>query len=772
MYTTVDDVARLFPELATREELDDLFRALSDGDVEDVLSRPAAATQPLDASPSTPGVAEDAELPFGEWLFSVVAAPVADFDRALARASIVADPSLVRREVVAALHSLLFNEAVRTLVAELHATRDRGELRGGTSEERYDDFLARLRDPQVRSDLAARHGRLLGRLQTKASQLLGYVIEVLDATTRESAALSALFPEIGPSPSVHRLVVGRGDSHRGGRTVAMVELVGGHTLVYKPRDLRIDLAFQRLLAAVDGELGLGLRTLRVHATPSGGWSEFVRRGELAPADADAYYRDIGRLTAVLHLIDGRDVHFENVVCDGRNPVVVDLETLLHPRLSRAAEHGDGSATQRATDLLAESVCAIGILPSVVAHEELTGEPALNVGAVGYVPGAVAPFRSFVLRNRGRDDLRIEFSFQSVDEEAGVPALPRAPGVAESASAQVQAGFVEVYDWALRRRSTLRALVAELFGDVVVRYIHNPTFFYAQLLRMATHPSFQGDGPQARIVLHRVGLRRPETDPRVTRAELTDLLDGDVPYFVASASSRSLTTSTGLQIEDCLEACPLDGVLAKIDAASAEDRDRQVALVAMSFMSKYDTSGDATGTRLAPRGASARPGPGRAVAAATEIGEHLARTMIRSTEPRFPSTWVGPLVTSSDAQFWQPGNLGYDLYGGITGIALFLGQLAQVTGRGDLAGAARSVVEPLADQLDLDVWRETGFPCGAFGGLAGVAYVVARVGTALDDPDLVAAGVRGMGAVGSLVDADNQLELVAGSTGAIAVALRL
>lgn len=774
MISTADEVALLFPELATREELDALFRSLSDGDVEEVLGRPEGVAVPLDAS--VPGCsappADEATLPFGEWLFSVVAVPVAAFDARLASLTILADPTGARLELLSTLHGLLFNEAIRTLVAELHAARDRGELTGRTPEERYDAFLARLRELHVRADLAARHGRLIHRLVGKATRVLGYVIEVLDATTQESAALTELFPEIGAALRVNRVVVGRGDSHRGGRTVAMLELAGGHTLVFKPRDLHIDLAFQRLLRAVNDELGIGLRTLRVHATPSGGWSEFVQRGELGTADAEAYYRDIGRLTAVLHLIDGRDVHFENVVCDGRNPVIVDLETLLHPRPLRGVEHGDGSATQRATDLLAASVCAIGILPSVVAHEELTGEPALNVGAVGYVPGAVAPFRSFALRNRCRDDLHIEFSFQNVDAEAGVPALAREPGVAESASAQVQAGFVEIYDWALRRRSTLRQLVAEQFEDVTIRYIHNPTYFYVQLLRMATHPSFQGVGPEARIVLHRVGLRRPDSDPRLTRAELTDLLDGDVPYFVASASSRSVTTSTGVEIEDCLEVSPMDGVLAKIDAAGPEDRDRQLTLVAMSFMSKYDPSGDLTGTRLAEPGSTTRVRPGDALQAATEIGEHLARTMVRSTDPRFPSTWVGPLVTTSDAQFWQPGNLGYDMYGGITGIALYLAQLAQLTGRRDFADAARSVVEPLAVQLDLDVWRETGFPCGGFGGLGGVAYVTARVGTALDDPHLIAAGVRGIGAVGSLVDADNQLELMSGSTGAIAVALRL
>lgn len=80
----------------------------------------------------------------------------------------------------------------------------------------------------------------------------------------------------------------------------------------------------------------------------------------------------------------------------------------------------------------------------------------------------------------------------------------------------------------------------------------------------------------------------------------------------------------------------------------------------------------------------------------------------------------------------------DLAGGYTGPALFLAQLAALTGAGHYAEVARTALAPVPGLLDALRARPADLCAvgsGAFSGLGGIAYALAETARLLDDPEV-------------------------------------
>src|SRR4030095_10435406 len=109
---------------------------------------------------------------------------------------------------------------------------------------------------------------------------------------------------------------------------------------------------------------LPLRSLKVLNRTTHGWMEFVEHAPLPDADgARRYYRRVGMMLSLIHALDGVDFHLANVIASGEEPVIVDLETLLHavPR-PWDSEMAD-SADLQALGSIEGSVLRSGLLPS-------------------------------------------------------------------------------------------------------------------------------------------------------------------------------------------------------------------------------------------------------------------------------------------------------------------------------------------------------------------------------------------------------------------------
>ncbi|GAA3809952.1 type 2 lanthipeptide synthetase LanM family protein [Streptomyces phyllanthi] len=695
-----------------------------------------------------------------------VAGTLNDIVRIVSATTLFAQNDRTAGKVLMPLLVSLGDLSMRAVIIDLHTASRRGELAGETPEARYADFLGRMATAEYRRSFAERYPLLLADVRRVATNHATALRRLFDAAEADWDGLTRTFPMLAEAGPLVRLDFGQGDRHRDGASVAVLGFESGYQLVFKPRSLLIDQRFGMLLGRLNRELGLRLRAPRVLCSGRHGWMEHLSYDRLGePAEQVEYYRRIGHHAALLHLLNGWDIHYENLVCHQGSPVLIDLETLLRPVLP---EDGRQSAMRLVERALDRSVSSTGILPMLVMG---AGGAGVDVGGMGFGAGQTGPFKRLTLNNPGRDDMYLSYEQPVLRASELVPDASDYAGNATEVLDAVTEGFRLVCEWVLAHRAEFRELVQRLFARVEIRHLHNPTYFYAQLLEMTTHPDLLRDETARNMVLCRVGLGRGGGPQQITRGEHRDLSRGEVPYFSARSDSRELFDSTGASLGRLLAQTPLESVLDKLDSLSAGVIDEQCKLIATTFLNKLPPEAGFTGFTIG--GSLPTPtGSAERLAKAVELGDGLLATMVEASGGSRLPTWCAPLFTAVNPTLWTPGALGYDLYCGVSGVGLFLAHLGGISGKSRFSDAARKIFEPIAEQIAARTFPVAELPTGAFTGTAGILYGLAHAGLVLDDKAITGAALDGTALLRAELHRNPAVDVIDGMAGVLAIALAL
>ncbi|GAA1350086.1 type 2 lanthipeptide synthetase LanM family protein [Catellatospora bangladeshensis] len=660
--------------------------------------------------------AAHASFPGGDWddAFAFALRPLVRAARAL-------DPRL-DDDFARRLGHRLARVAARTLVLELNLQRLGRRLRGDTPQERFAHFVAHL----DLAELFAKYpvlARLLGQACLHAVQAHR---ELLDRLARDRAAIvRTLLDGRDPGPVV-AVETGKGDAHQHGRSVAVLRFRDGRKVVYKPRPVALHDAFGGLLAWFDGHTGLGLRVPRTLARPTHGWLEFVEHAPCPDVAAvGRFYHRLGALIALLYAVDGTDMHYENLIACGDQPVLVDVETLFHPTV--------GIPADPAVKALARSVHRTAVLPRVLLGEH----GALDVGGVGGDHGEPFPADGVAWLHPGTDRMRL------VRRPAPLPPALNRPTVlgAEAEPADYQgallAGFRTGYDALYDHRAELLGEdgLLRAFADLPVRFVPRATQLYATLLDESTHPDALRGAPDRDLALDLLWDESGAED--VLRAlvphELTDLWSGDVPLFTTRPGSRDVWSAGGERLVDLLPESGLQAVAAKIAALDEVDRHDQQWLISAALASRPRPVEHRTGAGVPDPLEAGVPDPQRLLVAACGIADEV---LARATADGRRVNWVG--LELVDDRHWAVAAMGAGLSNGYTGVALFLAQLGALTGADRYTGLARAALAPVPGLLRsfaADTELAVAVGSGAFHGLGGICYALARLADLLDDAEV-------------------------------------
>jgi type 2 lantibiotic biosynthesis protein LanM len=697
------------------------------------------------------------------------------------------------------LASRLLQQISRALVLELHVARLEERLEGATAEERFASFAAWLRRPGVAAELLRSYPVLARQAALTIEQWLATSGELLARLAADWDEIRAVFSpgsEPGPLAAVR---AGAGDAHHGGRTVTLLRFSSGFRLVYKPKPLAVEAAFQGLLAwANAGGFAPSLRTVRVLPRDGYGWVEHVASGPCSgEPEVERFYQRQGGLLALLYALDAADCHSENLIAAGEHPVLVDLEALFHPWIGNAeagaglGEDGGTGATPPAAPSgaapgrpgarpgrqplpevpsPARSVLRIGLLPE---RSGATGdEPGVDLSGLGGGPGQSTPQPVLYVTAEGTDEMRFGRKRMPLPVAANRPTLTagevRLPRFADA----IAAGFERMYRLLLARRDELLREDGPLaaFAGAEVRVLLRPTLAYQGLLTESFHPDVLGNALLRDQLLDHLWAaieHQPWLEPFLGD-ERRDLEHGDVPIFATRADSRDLWNGRGERLPGMLAATGLERVRDGLRALGLADL----------VLQAWTVRGCLAAVELAA-GARRRP-PYRLVAAAAPARRQELLAAARSVADRLEALasrehdrtlWYGLAPAGGGA--WQFSNLQADLYGGLPGIALFLAQLAAVTGEArydELARGALAALLPLARPR-----REAEPPLrlvGAWTGWGGLIYTFAHLAALWRDPSLLDAAEGCVAQLPGLIESDDTLDLMDGAAGCLAALLAL
>src|SRR5215467_5631053 len=565
------------------------------------------------------------------------------------------------------------------------------------------------------------------------------------------------------------------DPHNGGRSVRIINFADGARIVYKPEDLRLDIAWHNLIERLNQDAApIDLKAVRSIASDGYGWTEFIDHAGTDRAGCQQFFRRAGAWLALFHCFVANDMRQENMIAVGEHPVPIDLETILQSTVdeSQIAEP-EARAFDLATEKLANSVMMVGLLPAYGRS------PDNNVFAIG---GMTADWNAKIRikwDNINTDEMRPTRSKEVTNTNPNLPFVDGRYVKLADHTDDLISGFRDYTNFLLRHiRSSGPEGLYKDFAGLPVRKVIRATRFYSMLLQRLKNNRSMDDGvlwsAQADFMA-RLAEWDKDTDDfwPLQRAERSALLTLNVPHFVSPSDENEIHDASGFSVR--VAASPgLNRARERIQAFDEKEIDWQTEVIRESTRSltKPPDVAAAGQARLLERpDASPQSLKKTFTAEADRIAEELSQCAIR----RGPgAAWIG-LDWLGDAEVFQLVCLGPDLYNGVSGIALFLAAHAAVTGRqssADLAHAAVAYVRKnLKSRGAARMARSLGI--GGATGLGSIVYALAVMSKCLRDDSLLADAQDAANLfTNDLIAADKRLDVVGGSAGAILGLLRL
>jgi len=587
-----------------------------------------------------------------------------------------------------------------------------GDGSGDPVHEAYDSFVAEM--------LASGYGLLLGEFPV-LGRLLAVITDLwLEASEEMLCRLAASRQELEqqfciPSCAVlQKIQLGLSDPHRGGRAVAILSFTdhssGNLTrVVYKPKDMAVDLAYQQFLQRLNNASTLTpLRCLAVVSKEGYGFMEWVEH-RLCSNDAELtqFYFNAGRTMAMLHLLGCTDCHYENLIASGNQLLLIDTETLLEADLRDliSDDGNDPEARSLLQTSMLGSVLRSGLLPQWL----LAGagrKRAFDISALGVQPPP--PEREMPgwlgLNSDGMMAGRIT-------QPCELPtSLPVGLGSGQRLTDFVDAlcaGFSDQLQEAIRLRTLLQGAL-EAFQGKPRRLVARATRLYFTMQRQMLEPAALRSAVAHGLKLEQLSRsyvlasEKPLNWP-MFHAELFQMGRLDIPFFEHLIDGEELPLPDGLE--------PIHGFMKASGLAAAEGRlldldqnqiNFQLQLIRGSITARHLKVGQASSaaeTHTKPEASDALLADDIYRHEAFRLGEELWAAAIRDRKGR--PEWLG-MDLGADGESFHFGLIGPSLYSGSSGIAVLFARLALTSEDSDgmlWRQRAWACLEGLAEQAE-------------------------------------------------------------------------
>jgi type 2 lantibiotic biosynthesis protein LanM len=578
-------------------------------------------------------------------------------------------------------------------------------------------------------------------------------------------ALVTTFAEGSSLGKVRSLDPTLADRHNGGRSVLALTFANGIEIVYKPKSLSLDVAFDRLLSWCNLQnISLPFRKLKIIDRQEYGWQEFVSQQPCLDRSAvQNFYRRSGMMLSLLFMLGAKDCEHQNVIANGEYPVLIDVDSLLCPDLTSA------DTADRWFD---DSVLRSGFLP------RWNGDDLAAHALDSSVLGNIFPKQT----NSAREWQSINTDgMQLVAKTIVIPAGKNAvvfEGKTISPQSyldEIVSGFEEMSQLLIDRREMLLSEESPLsaFSNCKSRIHLRPAITYGAMLDRAIDPQcLQAESEYSilidRLLHHRIGdtieMRSPSQQQQIFQAEAHAIQQQDVPYFSVRCNSTDLELDRVETIPHFFVTPSYQHAIAKIRNFDSEKLALQVKLIRSSFAAKYahlvknDTAlqgdlpqtNDLAATELEQE--------------ALEIGRDLVTNAIWDGTG---CNWI-EFAYMFRANRYRLDVLDDSLYTGRAGVSIFLAALAKLTGDRQFYTVALGALDPFRRSIRSSETRSEVLE-SKFGllGLGGTIYSMVKVSQFLQEPSLLDDAVRAAQLLTpEAIVTDQKLDVIWGATGAI------
>lgn len=560
------------------------------------------------------------------------------------------------------LFNLLNNLCIRTLIYEMYICGQEGLLEGNEFEQ-YQYYIDHfLKDKQYLNDFFSLYPVLERRINEIIQNTIDIYKEVIERIDTDANEIMREFNIVESAFIVEHLSTDFSDSHKNGRRVFCVEFVSGEKILYKPRCLQNEIKLQEITNYFYKICNLGSYEYCILDKGKYGWCEIVTQKDCeSTEELSRYYQRIGVILFINYLLEGGDIHFENLIACNEYPVIIDAETFIG---NIEGDNGK-SATEKVSNLLRKSVLYSGILPFYSWNN--AGDAGINMSAISGEEGQKFPIKIPFIINPKSVNMRVVYDYP-VSKRNHNLAMLKGKFIQPSEFAdKIIQGFKSAYLGAMEHTETLLQIIQQ-YSELEVRYLIRNTQQYVIVLSSSYHPELLMDGGARNLFFYSLinGNLQNENSKLLIEHEIEDLLSGDIPYFYFRGNKKSIYTWDGREVKNFFSKTALQQIEENIQYLSYKNLEQQIQYIKITFNMENAGTRKIKNERLKPALSN------NIFKTAEELAKELLckiGTNAIYSEDGTDVNWIGVKLFGIKENQWMIQALPNTLYDGTVGINL-------------------------------------------------------------------------------------------------------
>jgi type 2 lantibiotic biosynthesis protein LanM len=644
------------------------------------------------------------------------------------------------------------------------ANTDLTSVKRGLDNFLYSEFMTHMRDAGLK-EMFDKKPVLLRLLAVIVRQWIHATKELIQRVHADHKKIYIFLNDLSCKNKVIGIDAGLSDFHNQGKSVAILEFENGQKIVYKPRNLGLDLFFDEFIQELNSHnFDIKLRAPKVLPANEYGWVEYISYIE---CDSDIqiknFYKKLGSILSIFHILIGSDMHYENIIACGEDPVPIDIELLFQfSFLDTDQSTDDMSAIKKAASRTVDSVLGVGLLPNYLKSS--SGQ-IVSTGGVGN-GSRVIKEKKWI--NLNTDGIKYDWVQKEISNNNNLPKLENSKDLYALHLDDFVGGFRDYSIFLINLREKLGSdWIVKRANSLFARKVLKPTNFYAALINRLSDHRKMVDGviwsAEADFISRFYDWNEEaEKIWPICKEERSALTELNIPYFyfpVIGGALRSMGSE--ICILDCNPA--LTRSFKRYQGLDEKELNWQCDVIRSTVNSATTYSSNILKIERLPD--KELNGQDLFLKEALALGEILLSVSIKNKNS---VAWVG-MDWLGDSNFSQLSPLGFDFYNGSSGIAVFLAACGKQHNDSRFKTAAINAFTNLSDEIDGANSQRFSRTIGLGGGV-GLGSIIYALTTMAEISDMDAFLCRAKKCIelinSDLIYSDKNLDVLSGVAGVI------
>lgn len=475
-------------------------------------------------------------------------------------------PKNILKSIFLDLKQIWLPQIERLCVLEFQELKDKKALE---TENPYKTFIEILKVPEHRNFLLNKYKTLKIKLEKFQIMYLNQFSKLIQSLNKDYMELKNHFSNFNSDSSLTSLSF-IGDPHDHYQRVLLLTFTKGSTitkLIYKPRSIENECRYNEFLSLLNQQLQIPLKIMHCLQKEDYGYCEYIERKSCTTKnEIEQFYWRYGALIAISYFLNITDLHYENLIANGPNPVLVDLECMALPLLSSPHSQNIPLPFQR-------TLLTSGLLPQYEFFEDgCIDISALNGGGAQEVPIELPQ-----IEKDSQGNLSVKRKKIFLSEQENRPKCEDKTLHPEQFSQKIIEGFRSVYEIFIKQRERFINEILPRFYNCRSRLVLRSTHIYFTLMKEQYHPLLLYNPKQ--LEKHLLWVKDNTLNGiDLSNSEYLQMQNDDIPAYYVSVQSKKVHDAYGYLANINVYQTGFERLYSNFQKANEKDLEKQIKTI--------------------------------------------------------------------------------------------------------------------------------------------------------------------------------------------------